>query len=115
MKKPKDLLSKMLFEANNVENTAETRQNCRDCAEYLETVILSGVKPKLVPVPFSWFYEAHCGMCGSRLETDEDDCSHCGMPIDWSVLITEHIKKKGYAMDPMTEKTYLFYKGNCIK
>ena len=86
MKKPKELLSKMLFEANNVANTAETRQNCRDCAEYLETVVLSGVKPKLVQVPFSWFYEAVCGCCGKPLETDDKECSACGMTIDWDVL-----------------------------
>ena len=86
MKKPKELLTKMLFEANNSANTAETRQNCRDCADYLETVVLSGVKPKLVPVPFSWFYEAICGFCGSPLETDEHECSKCGMTIDWDVL-----------------------------
>ena len=96
MKKPKELLSKMLTEANNIENTAETRQNCRDCAEYLETVILSGVKPKLVPVPFSWFYEAICGFCGKPLETDDKECSKCGMTIDWDVLTSpkkEHQRK----------------------
>ena len=94
MKTPKELLSKMLVEANNVENTAETRQNCRDCAEYLEKVVLSGVKPKLVPVPFSWFYEAICGFCGSPLETDERECSKCGMTIDWDVLTSP--KKERY-------------------
>lgn len=94
MKTPKELLTKMLVEANNVENTAETRQNCRDCAEYLEAVVLSGVKPKLVPVPFSWFYEAICGFCGSPLETDEKECSKCGMTIDWDVLTSP--KKERY-------------------
>lgn len=93
MKKPKELLSKMLFEANNAANTAETRQNCRDCADYLETVILSGVKPKLVQVPFSWFYEAICGCCGKPLETDDKECSECGMTIDWNVLTSPKKKK----------------------
>lgn len=87
MKTPKELLTKMLVEADNIENTAETRQNCRDCAEYLERVVLSGVKPKLVPVPFSWFYEAQCGFCGKRLETDTDYCDGCGMQIDWSAML----------------------------
>lgn len=86
MKKPKELLSKMLFEANNAANTAETRQNCRDCADYLEAVITKGTQPKLTPIPFSWFYEATCGFCGKPLETDEDNCSRCGTPIDWSVM-----------------------------
>lgn len=94
MKTPKELLSKMLVEANNIENTAETRDNCRDCAEYLETVVLSGVKPKLIQVPFSWFYEAVCGWCGNPLETDERECSKCGMTIDWDVLTSP--KKERY-------------------
>ena len=94
MTKPKELLSKMLFEANNAANTAETRQNCRECAEYLERVILSGFKPKLVPVPFSWFYEAQCGFCGARLESDTKECENCGMPIEWDVLAPPKKKKR---------------------
>lgn len=94
MKTPKELLSKMLVEANNIENTADTRQVCADCAEYLEKVVLSGVKPKLVQVPFSWFYEAICGYCGKPLETDDKECSACGMTIDWDVLTSP--KKERY-------------------
>lgn len=102
MTKPKELLSKMLTEANNVENTAETRQNCRECAEYLEGIVLSGVKPKLVQVPFSWFYEAICGYCGKPLETDERECSSCGMTIDWDVL-TSPRKERQRKLDKIRE------------
>lgn len=102
MKHAKELLSKMLFEANNVENTAETRQNCREAAEYLERVVLSGVKPKLVPVPFSWFYEAICGCCGKPLETDDKECSECGMTIDWDVL-TSPRKERQRKLDKIRE------------
>lgn len=96
MTKPRELLSKMWLEANNAANTDETRQNCRECAEWIEAVVLSGVKPKLVPVPFSWFYEAICGCCGKPLETDEKECSECGMTIDWDVITSpkrERLKK----------------------
>ena len=86
MRQARELLKKMIVEANNVDNPAETRQICRECAEWIEAIVLSGVKPKLVPVPFSWFYEAICGCCGKPLETDDKECSECGMTIDWDVL-----------------------------
>lgn len=79
----RELLSKMLLEANNAANTAETRQNCRECAEWIEKVVLSGTRPKMRRVPFSWFYEAVCGRCNAVLTSDEDTCEQCGCPIDW--------------------------------
>lgn len=83
MKHAKEMLSKMIVEANNIDNTAETRENCRDCAEWIESVILSPTPPTMRQVPFSWFYEAICGRCGAVLKTEDDTCPKCGGKIDW--------------------------------
>lgn len=84
MKEPKQLLSAMITEANNSENSPETRQNCRECADWLETVVLSGTPPKMQRVPFSFVYVAICGVCGNPLESDEPDCDKCGCKIAWN-------------------------------
>jgi ribosomal protein L40E len=86
MKQARELLKKMIVEANNVDNPSETRQICRECAEWIEAVILSPTKPKMRRVPFSWFYEAICGRCGAVLTSDEGDCERCGCKIDWHGL-----------------------------
>lgn len=83
MRNASDLFSRMVAEANNSANAAETRQICRECAEWIETVILSPAPPKLRRVPFSWFYEATCGRCGAILAGDGDECEECGSKIDW--------------------------------
>lgn len=86
MKKAVTMLRKMRTEAENIANPPETRENCRECAEWIETIILSAKAPKLRRVPFSWFYEAICGQCNGVLQTDTGDCPYCGNKIDWSKL-----------------------------
>ena len=76
-------LSKLWVEANNAKNSEDTREVCREVAEWLEKIVVQGVQPKLVKMPFSWFYETRCGNCGEPLTTDEKFCEHCGRKIDW--------------------------------
>lgn len=83
MLKPKDLLSRMIAEANYSANSPETRKNCRECADWLESVVLSGTPPKMQRVPFSFAFVAVCGVCGTTLESDEPECEHCGCKIAW--------------------------------
>lgn len=94
MSKPCELLNKMLFEANNAENTAETRRNCREAADYLESVVLLNVRPKLIRIPFSWYFVAVCGRCNGELHTEEDTCEHCGCKIDWKAVLCEPKKTR---------------------
>ena len=84
MKESKQLLSAMITEANNSANSPETRQNCRECADWFETVVLSGTQPKMQRVPFSFVYVAICGVCGTPLESDDPECEHCGCKIAWN-------------------------------
>lgn len=78
------VLSKLWVEANNASNSKETRAVCRECAEWLEKIVLQGIKPRMVKIPFSWHFEARCGNCGEKLTTDESLCESCGRKIDWT-------------------------------
>ena len=83
MKTARELLRAMITEANNAQNSPETRQNCRECADWFEAKVLSGTPPKMQRVPFSFTYIAICGECGAPLESDEPDCDKCGCKIAW--------------------------------
>ena len=83
-KKAKEHFERMIAEANNAENSRETQQNCRECADWFETVVLLGTPPKMQRVPFSFVYVAICGVCGTPLESDDPECEHCGCKIAWN-------------------------------
>ena len=85
VKKAKEHFERMIAEANTAENSPQTRQNCRECAEWIESVFLSDDRPKLRRVPFSWQYEVVCPSCGEPLCTDEGECLECGKKINWII------------------------------
>lgn len=84
MKNAREVLTRMIVEANNVKNPKETREFMKDCADWLESIVTKEVKPVMVRVPFSWYFQAGCGNCGELLTTDEKYCEHCGQAIKWT-------------------------------
>lgn len=81
----KQILSKLITEANNVDLPSETRETCREASNFIEGIIVSPMAPKMRNIPFSGFYEAVCPSCGKPLQTDMDHCEKCGQHIDWKI------------------------------
>lgn len=81
----RELLNKLIIEANNTEVPVETRKILKQAVEFVEREIVSPTKPRMRLVPFGDFYEATCPSCGEPLETDSADCPKCHQKIDWNI------------------------------
>lgn len=86
MKHAADLLMVMSKEASNNKNPPETRQACKECADWFKAFLAVPVKPKMQRVPFGFSFIALCGMCGEELTSDENTCEHCGSTIAWDKI-----------------------------
>lgn len=86
MNNPKKVLEALIAEGNNADNPERTRKILLECADWIEKVVVGGVRPKLVNIPFSNLFEAQCGACSSPLLTEGKYCERCGKLIDWSSL-----------------------------
>ena len=81
----RELLSKLIVEANNTEVPVETRKILKYAIEYLQGEIASPKKPRMRLVPFGDFYAALCPSCGELLETDSPRCPKCRQQIEWNI------------------------------
>lgn len=82
----RELLSKLIVEANNTEVPIETRKILKYAVEFIQGEIASPMRPRMRLVPFGEFYEVICPSCGEPLETESRCCCNCKQQIDWTKL-----------------------------